>query len=178
MTRGAGRLLAVVLGTALAGAVGILGFVRFLPEQVFALRLWIGEHWALSPSVGAASFVIEQAGQPCPESLRSLVVTLPGEEDSRNVPLVSMEIGSHGTTAFAKYSETWSESRSIFIVLDDKRALVEARWDTDYGSFVGKILEQDSSVHLQNQAVCFDLTLVRMDGSNEVEQWLGTIPLQ
>lgn len=173
-----GRWIALAVGVAIAGLVGVSAFLRFFPTQVTVVRLWIGEHVGLQPVIQAAEIHVEETGQPCPQGLRGLTVTTPDRSGQMVEPLVETEIGARGTTVYARYSGHWSESRSLFIAIDGQLARVDARIDTDYGNFVGSVIEETSKVYLKDQAICFDITVERMESVRSVEQWLGRIPLQ
>jgi len=172
------RWLALGIGAALSVLVGVFGFLCFFPVEVARLRFWIGQHIGLQAVIQAAEIHIEETGQPCPVDLRGLTVTTPDRSGQLVEPLVRAEVGEHGTTIYAEYSGTWSESRSLFIAIDGKLARVDARIDTDYGNFVGSVLKEESKIYLQDQAICFDLTVERMESSRSVEQWLGRLPLR
>ena len=75
--------------------------------------------------------------------------------------------------ARAEYSGHWAEKRWLKVI---DGSITEVGYDTDYGDFAGALIGEPQ-VHRHDRWLCFELAVVRGDGSAFEERWRGEILL-
>jgi hypothetical protein len=65
----------------------------------------------------------------------------------------------------------------VTVVIGEQGAkYLQAAFDTDYGAFAGAVSE--ARVHEHEGMLCFQLSVERLDGSGNTEQWLGHVKVR
>lgn len=97
----------------------------------------------------------------------------------RNDPLVRVEPHGNGLDVEGAYSGHWAERRvlRVEVAADRRSAEFTASFDTDYGLVGGRVRAEDSRAHVHADRVCFDLQVVRLEGRQGTEHWVGALPL-
>jgi hypothetical protein len=165
------RVLATALGIVLAGV--LLAGVALVFMRHELVSLFIVPH---SP----ADLGLEDpaVAPPCMGEDSTLFIPVSAWGRPLSAPLVEQKIEPDRSSAFARYSSGWAESRCLSLVLRSGWVRVEARFDTDYGRFSGVVQPKESHVHLDGNELCFDLAIVRNDNSRSLERWQGKTPIR
>ena len=169
------RILAVVLGAFLASAVGVAVLLLVSPRQADSPREARGK------PVPCEYFSSEEI--PRPPSSRGMTLTLEPSPDPLVEVLVDLELGKNGKTVFARFGDQGYGTRELFFLLAKNETLnwyaveAHARFDTDYGGYLGAV-RGDSEACVHDDQLWFDLRVERLDGSNSIERWQGTLDLK
>jgi hypothetical protein len=111
----------------------------------------------------------------CPSADGGLQVTTSWSH--HHVKLVGVDqTGASAVTA--RFSSHWAETRMLWLDVVDPTAEVQVsvEFDTDYGLVAGQVLGAQSTIHVYEDRVCFDLTVKRLEGSGGLEHWVGAVP--
>ncbi len=157
------RILAVTIGLAL-GACPLLWQRDQGPEPAALASVVSGGDLRIANRSGGTC-ARDQDGLRVTSSAGEWVGTLAREDQ-----------GIQSRTTFAEFSFGWAERRSLWIVLGEAGPeLAQALFDTDYGTYAGVVLGDQSSTHAHEDVLCFDLAVERRDGSGRTERWLGRV---
>jgi hypothetical protein len=117
------------------------------------------------------------AGAICPSADGGLQVTTTWSRLREQFKGVDRVAAS--PTVTARFSSHWAETRGLWLDVVDPMAEVQAsvEFDTDYGLVAGQVLGAQSTIHVHEDRVCFDLTVKRLEGSGGLEHWVGAVPL-
>lgn len=76
-----------------------------------------------------------------------------------------------------EFSFGWAEKRIVEIERTGGSAQVVVHFETDYGDFSGEVETAASKIWTCMGTLCFELSIVRLDGSKAHEKWAGRMLL-
>lgn len=160
------RVLAAAIGVCLATCAFPIFVLTMVLITVYAQTMQahgVGHVWVPDLPLDPA----------CPRFQDGLHVT--SDVEDRVEPLRRADSGRWGIDALAEFG-SWAEKRRVTFDGSTLGGRIHASYDTDYGFYVGSI-GGESKAHLHDDTLCFDLIVVRGDGSNRRERWQGEMKL-
>ena len=98
--------------------------------------------------------------------------------DERFIPATGTRIDVESGYCRVEYSARWTETRAVVLMRHGTSVRIRASFHTDVGRFPGEIDITRSHVYGDANGLQFDLSVRRLDSSDEQEHWRGMIRLQ
>jgi hypothetical protein len=170
-SRGQRRILSLCIGTALALALA----AAFLPSRiadVFSAVRFAGRR---PEDVGTTELAITTTNAPCSENDNYLRV----EKDDWQGRELKLEQrwSADNTSVSVTYSSGWAQSRVVELAIIGDCVNVHAWTRTCTGNWGCSVDPHRSRARRHERWLCFDFTLVTLNGSTVPERWQGAVAL-